>query len=84
MTKMVATPFLVKTCLNLQNQKADELGPWYLCSIEDVGPTKFVHMMILGCVPYQVCSNDDPRVACLLQGQICFQVNPVVKWIHFV
>ena len=32
--------------LLLQNQKADDLGTWYVA---------------LGCGAYQVCSNDDPR-----------------------
>ena len=30
-----------------------------------------------GCGPYQVCSNDDLRVASLLHGQNCFQS---IRW----
>ena len=47
MTKMAATPISGKNPLKivLQYQKADNLGT---CSIGDVGPTKFMQMMILG------------------------------------
>ena len=46
MTKMTATPIYGKKTFKnlLQNQKADDLGTWYVV----VGPTKFVQMMILG------------------------------------
>ena len=46
MTKMTSTPIYGKNQqfknVLLQNQKAADLGTWY------VGPTKFVQMMILG------------------------------------
>ena len=41
-TKMADMPIYGKNLL--QNQKADDL----VCNILDVGPTKFVQMMILG------------------------------------
>ena len=50
MTKMVDIPIYGKTPKDLlKNQKASDLRTWDLvCSIRDVGPTKFVQIMILG------------------------------------
>ena len=49
MTKMATTPIYGKNFKNLllQNQKAHDLGTWYVA---------------LGFWAYQVCSNDDPRL----------------------
>ena len=52
MTKMATTPIYGKNLLKnlqLQNQKVNDFVAWYvLCSIGNVGSTKFVQMMILG------------------------------------
>ena len=50
MTKMAVRPIYGKNPsknLLLTNQKADDLGTWFV-NIRVVGPTKFVQMMILG------------------------------------
>ena len=49
MTKMAAMPIYDKKCLKSSSPEPD--GQWPLdlvCCIGDVGPTKFVQMMILG------------------------------------
>ena len=49
MTKMAATPIYGKNLLKSSSQESEGQRPWDLvCSIGDVGPTKFVQMMILG------------------------------------
>ena len=49
MTKMAAMAIYGKNPFKnlLQNQKPDDLWD-FVCSIGDVGPTKFVQMIILG------------------------------------
>ena len=49
MTKMAATPVYEKNfrSLLLKNQKANDLGTWYVA---------------MGCRAYQVCSNDDSKL----------------------
>ena len=47
MTKMAATPIYGKNLLKSSSQEPEGQRPWDLvCSIGDVGPTKFVQMMI--------------------------------------
>ena len=49
MTKMAATPIYGKNPLKTSSPEPEGRWPWGLvCSIGDVGPTKFVQMMILG------------------------------------
>ena len=48
MTKMAATPIYGKNSLKSSSSEPEGRWPWDLvCSIGDVGPTKFVQMMIL-------------------------------------
>ena len=48
MTKMAATPIYGKNPLK-SSPEAGRWWPWELvCSVGDVGPSKFVQMMILG------------------------------------
>ena len=49
MTKMAAMPIYGKSPLKSSSPEPEGRLPWDLvCSIRDVGPTKFVQMMILG------------------------------------
>ena len=49
MTKMAATPIMVKTIKKTSSPEPEGRWPWDLiCSIGDVRPTKFVQIMILG------------------------------------
>ena len=49
MTKIAATPLYSKNPLKISSLEPESRLPWDLvCSIGDVGPTKFVQMMILG------------------------------------
>ena len=49
MTKMADTPIYGKNLLKAFFSSTRRLMAWYLvCNILDVGPTKFVQMMILG------------------------------------
>ena len=49
MAKMAAMPIYGKKHLKSSSQESEGQWPWDLvCSIGDVGPTKFVQMMILG------------------------------------
>ena len=43
-------PYMVKPFkyLLLWNQKANDLGTWYVCSIGDLGPTRFAPIISLG------------------------------------
>ena len=64
MTKMAAMPIYGKNPLK-SSPEPEGQWPWDLvCSIRDVGPTKFVHMMIL-CWPWPT----------LRQGQIYFLMH---------
>ena len=49
MTKMADMPINGKNSLNSSSAEPEGWWPWDLvCNIWDVGPTKFVQMMILG------------------------------------
>ena len=71
MTKMTAMPIYGKKPLKnllLKNQKADDLGTWYVA---------------FGCGAYQVCSNDDPRLTFnYLTSRSNFHTN-AFKWDFF-
>ena len=71
MTKMTAMPIYGKTPLKIFF-KPEGRWPWDLvCSIGDMGPTKFVQMMILS---WPWPTNR--------QGKICFQMH--LNWIFFM
>ena len=61
---------MVKTLKNLllQNQKADDLGTWYVA---------------LGCGAYQVCSNDDPRLTLTYLTSRSNLLPNAFKWENF-
>ena len=64
---MAATPIYVKTLL-LQNQKADDLGTWYV---------------VLKMWADQVCSNDDPRLTVAYFTSRSNLLPNAFKWEHF-
>ena len=66
MTKMAAMP-IYKNLL-LQNQKADELGTWYVA---------------LGVMAYQVCSNNDPRLTLTYLTSRSSLLPNAFKWEFF-
>ena len=62
---MAATPIYVKNTLKSSSSEPEGRWPWDLvCSIKDVGPTKFFQMMVLGWPWPTYC-----------QGQICFLIH---------
>ena len=71
MTKVAATPIYGKNPLKilLQNQKADDLGTWYVA---------------MGLRGYQVCSNDDPRLTLTYLTSRSNLLPNAFKWDFFL
>ena len=72
MAKVAATPINGKTPfknLLLQNQKAQDLGTWYVA---------------LGMWAYQICSNDDPKLTLTYLTSRSNFLPKTLKWEIFV
>ena len=71
MTKMTATPIYGKKTfknLLLQNQKADDLGIWYVA---------------FGMGAYQVCSNEEPKLTLIYLTSRSNLLPNAFKWEFF-